>query len=714
MAKDINIHIKTRGAEQTRQQLQGVGKSAEKVGDSANQGGRTGAEGIDKMSDAAAKGPSRFARLSSSIKSWVFGLVGISAVIAGITRAIQAQKQAMEEHARIAAEQQKKLLALMGMGTFFEEHPQARKRIAQMAEFGRRPFEEVAEAWYNLESKGAGLTKQQKEGILHEALELGRMEPEADLKSIIDVFSLYAKETRQQDINQIQNVLRQTLSQAGAELSQIGQYLPRFLSLGIAGGLSGAETAGLWAYATTRAPSPEMATVGIRNIFSALRGEGTPEAQKILEQVGVTKEQTIFEQLSKLSEAQKAGRFGVPEAEKIAGKENIAVLLSMLTEPKAMMETVRSVTGVARPDIDIVKSKLDQIMSKDEIARIEEEGRRLDVIIANIKGEDIEALKKVVVLKEYELRLREADVAEYRIQLALAFERILEGFGVEIPASWRTTGPIGGPSVEFPKKESLGIVPEEKGEIKPAEKPEAEIEGQNVHVPVAADLDRQQAQVPVTEDEKLFMQKFVEGLKNIFYPFDRPASQQPPANAPPTAEEVPVEPVAKEAAVEVPIKAGVEQQQVEVPVEPTAKDTEVEVPVEPVAKETEVEVPVKPTAKETEVEVPVEPVAKETAVEVPAVAVAPPVEVPVDAEAEQQQVEIPVEAAAEQQHVRVPVEAESEPVAAAVPSLQAPAEEKVINQTVNNFNYQYDHSLRYYPRVGSDESGPRIEPGVQV
>ena len=424
MAKDVNIHVKTPGAPQAKQRLDEVGKASKQVGDSVGRGGRKGAEGMDRLSGSAAKTEGRFAKLSTSITSWATGIIGIAAIIRGITAAIRAQSEAIKEHAQIAAEQQKKLLALQAMGTFFEEHPEARKEVAAYAEFGRRPFEEVAEAWYGLESKGAGLTKEQKAGIMREALELGRMEPEANLKSIIDVFSLYAKETRQKDINQVQNVIRQTLSQAGAELSQMGQYLPRFLSLGIAGGLTGAETAGLWAFATTRAPTPEAATVGIRNIFAALQGKGTPESQKLLQSLGITPEMNIFEQLTALSAAQKTGKFGVPEAEIIAGRENIAVLLSMLTEPTAMMETVRQVTGVARPDIDITKEKLDLIMGTDEVARLEEERRRLDITIRNIKGRDIRASQWDIYLKQYEAYMREAGYPEALIDSTLWIERI--------------------------------------------------------------------------------------------------------------------------------------------------------------------------------------------------------------------------------------------------------------------------------------------------
>lgn len=431
MAKDINIHIKTKGAQQTKQQLDDIGKSAKNTGDSASRGGRKGAEGMGRLSGAVAKTKGRFSKLKSSMASWVAGMVGVTAIIAAITQAIRVQGQAIKEHAQIAAEQQKKLLALQTMGDIFEKRPELRKEIAAYAESGRRSVLEVTDALYSLESKGAGLTEKQKRGIMQEALELGRMEPEADLKSIVDVFSIYAKETRQKDINQIQNVIRQTLSQAGAELGQMGQYLPQFLPLGISGGLTGAETAGLWAFATTRAPSPEKATTGIRNIFMALQGKGTPESQKLLQQFDITPEMNIFEQLTALSAAQKAGKFGLPEAEIVAMKENAALLMSMLVEPKAMMETVRQVTRVARPDIDIVQDKLRQIMSQDEVARLEEEHRRLDVVIRIIKGQDVKALEWDVVLKEYEKQMREEDVSEFFIKYRLWVQRFTAGIGAE-------------------------------------------------------------------------------------------------------------------------------------------------------------------------------------------------------------------------------------------------------------------------------------------
>lgn len=440
MSKDVNIHVKTPGARDGKRQLDDVAKSAAGVGDKTRQAGaqaasgsEKGAKGIDGLSQSASSARGVFAKFFSSITSWAAGLVGITAIIGAVTKAIRINKQTLEEHAEIAERQQKKLLALQGMGTFFEEHPEARKEVAAFAEFGRRPFEEVAQAWYALESKGAGLTKKQKRGIMTEALELGRLEPESSLESIIEVFSLYAKETRQKDINLVQNILRSTLSQAGANLSELAQQFTKFLPVGVGGGLTGAETAGIWAYATTRTGAPEQATTGLRNIFASLRGKGTPESMELLGQLGITPDMGFFQQLAGLAMQKRAGRFGVPEAEIIAGKENFSLLLSMLTDPQAMMETIRSVTSKARPGIDITRAKLDEIMGIDEVARIEEEVRRKNIQIENIKATDINALKWKLRKREAEITAREAGDSELSIAYDQAMAGLVSGMGLPAP-----------------------------------------------------------------------------------------------------------------------------------------------------------------------------------------------------------------------------------------------------------------------------------------
>ncbi|MCK9243672.1 MAG: phage tail tape measure protein [Candidatus Marinimicrobia bacterium] len=413
MAKDVNIHIKTPGAAEAKQQLDNVSQSTEKIG---TEGHRAGT-GLGKLKD--------------SILSWITALAGVGAIINGITRAIRTQMDAIKEHGRIAAEQQKKLTMLQYLGEFFKEKPELRKEVEAYAVYGRRPFEEVAESWYTLRSKGAGLTRQQQQDILKESLELGRTVPETNLNTLVDMFSLYAKKTGEKDANRIQNVLLKTIEEAGGTAEDVGRYMPEFLPVGMSGGLSGAQSAGLWAYVTTQLASPSTATTGLRATFMGLQGRGTPESQKLLGRLGVDAGEGFLQKINILSEKQKAGQFGLSEAELLAGREGASVLLSMLKSPAAMMKTVGSVVGADVGSKDLTQKMITELLGKDEMAALEDKARKLAVSIQNIKGSDTQSMQWGVYLLAYEEALRKQRVPEWLIKQQLYIEGVKSAVGLE-------------------------------------------------------------------------------------------------------------------------------------------------------------------------------------------------------------------------------------------------------------------------------------------
>ena len=378
---------------------------------------------MDKLSTSTKKSEGAFGKFAGSIKSWATGIFGITAIIAAVTAAIRAQIQAMKEHAQIAAEQQKKLLELQFLGDLWKERPELRKEIAAQAEYGRRPFIEVVGARYNLLSKAARLSDEQRAAIMHESLELGRMYPSAPLATLVDMFSLYTKQTGAVDINRVQNILLQTITEAGGGMADVAKYMPQFLPIGLAGGLTGPQTAGLWAHVTTQLAEPSIATTGLKAAFFGLQA-GTPEAQEMMQQLGITPDMDFFKKIQIISAEQRAGRFGLPEARRLAGLEGSAVLLSMLKDVPAMMQTIGNVVGAAEGERDITKTAIEGLMSTDEIARLEDRGRQLDVRLRNIKGSDTRAHKWDVYLKEYEMYMREADYSEAYIKTALGIERL--------------------------------------------------------------------------------------------------------------------------------------------------------------------------------------------------------------------------------------------------------------------------------------------------
>jgi len=428
MSKDINLHIKTPGADAAKKNLNDIGSAAKRAGTKAGEGGAKGARQVNKLGDAASKTKGKFTKFTSGIKGWVAGLVGISTAITGITTAIRSQISAMKEHAEIARKQQTELLNLQYLGDLFKEKPELKKEVAALAEFGVRPFGEVSLAWYAMRSAGSDLPAKMRQDILKEALELGRTEPAADITGLAQLMVIYAKQTGQRDANVIQNVLKKTVEKATSDISQLGRYFPQFLPIGITGGLTGAETAGMWAAATGFIGEPSIATPAIRNVFLALQGKGTPESQKLLAGLGVTPKMDFWQQLQQLHVAQQSGKFGTKEAETLGGKESIAMLLSMASAPETVMTAVREITSAARPDVDLTKRAITELMGQDKMARMAEDSRRLDIEIENIKGRNEKALQNKLAIQKYEKWMREHEVPEFLIRYELGKQWLGAGF----------------------------------------------------------------------------------------------------------------------------------------------------------------------------------------------------------------------------------------------------------------------------------------------
>ena len=89
-----------------------------------------------------------------------------------------------------------------------------------------------------------------------------------------------------------------------------------------------------------------------------------------------------------------------------------------------MKETMANIVAVGVGRRDITRDMITRLMGADEVARLEEEGRRLDITIENIKGRDARALKWNIYLKQYETYMREAGYPEVFIGGILGIERL--------------------------------------------------------------------------------------------------------------------------------------------------------------------------------------------------------------------------------------------------------------------------------------------------
>lgn len=428
MAKDINIPVRADGADEAKDKIDCLTESIDKMTNALESQGTRGTQSTDKLTAAKTKQDTVLGGLISKVGLWAAGMLGAQKAVQSFTSAIDQQNQAIEENVRLIERQQNASLRLQFLGDLFADRPELRKELASLSEFGRRPVEQVADAWYNLRSKSGGLSDTAQMGILREALEMGRTDPSLPLDTLVDMFSLYAKQSGITDANRIQNVLQQTITDAGGSGADVAAYMPQFLPVGMAGGLSPAQTAGLWAYVTTQQDSASRATTGLRATFMGLQGKGTPESQKLLQGLGVTPQMDFLQKIGLLSQA----NLSLADAEQIAGREGAPIFLSMLKDPAAMMRTISHVTAVDRGDIDLSKTKIGQLFGADEVAKNEEDLRLLRNAIDNLRATDEKALafKRRKLIMEY--MQRKQGSSEWSIGLASTVSSIAYSLGLDI------------------------------------------------------------------------------------------------------------------------------------------------------------------------------------------------------------------------------------------------------------------------------------------
>lgn len=424
--KDVNIKLKLQGGKETEDGLKKTGAAAEKAGQKAKEGADQAAKGTEKLNESNKKTQKGFGKFTSTLTAYAGKLFAIGAVIAGVTKAINVQSEAIKEHASIAEQRSNDLMKLQYLGGYFKERPELRKDVGSLAEYGRREFSEVAGAWYNLRSKAGGLGEKQQMGILREAIELGRTDPATPLDQLVDMMTLYAKQTGEGDANKIQNVVAQTIREAGSSTEGVSRYMPQFLPVGKAGGLSGAEAAGVWAYATTQMADPSIATTGLRATFMGLQGKGNPEARRMMRRMGIREEDDFFSKIGALSGRYQEGRLNLGQAEQIAGREGSAVLLRLLENPEAMLQTVANVKAKDTGDVDVTRGMINELLGSDEYAQLADLSKLLNIKIENFKDRDIDALRAEVAKKIMEYNERREGIPEAGIQL----NRKVRGMGL--------------------------------------------------------------------------------------------------------------------------------------------------------------------------------------------------------------------------------------------------------------------------------------------
>lgn len=389
--KDINIHVKAQDVEKSKQDIDSFGQSVSNVGKMTQQTGQQASEGAEKLSFWATQ--------LNNIKGYLLGMVGGVAAINAVTEAVRRQRQEWEENARVITKQQEQILRLQFLGDYYKEKPELRKEVMAYAEIGRRPFEDVANAMFDLRNMGAAYTGPQREEILRRSLELGRIMPQAPLKDIVQSMILYSNAAKTTNFAAIENVLSKTLTKAEGEEAPI--ELAKFLPVATAAGLSGEQAAGLWSYAISQYPASGLATTALERMMLLLQGK-TPEARVAMGRLGITPQRPFMEQFNQLVAKQP----NLKQLEGIFDTRMAPVVLTLLQHPDMVRAAMSQATAAGQMPENLTQQSIQGLFGTDEMARLTDLSKFLDISIENLRGMNERSIRVQVGRKLQEATLR--------------------------------------------------------------------------------------------------------------------------------------------------------------------------------------------------------------------------------------------------------------------------------------------------------------------
>ena len=380
---DIDMRAGVSGVEKSKRDLRSLEGSTRKVG-------KTTKKSQDEAAASTKKHEGALTKLTASMKGFVLGFFGVTAAIGLISRSIRKELSNLGKAADEAGQRFASVRELLSLGDFAKQHPDVFKEIEALQQQARLPgvsgVAEVAAAYTSIVSKTPNLADTKRMGILREAAQSKRLAPGSSLQTITDLMVFLSKTAPEKTPNQLQNIVLQGLTEAGATLQQTAGQLPNLLGIGQAAGLSVEDTFALFATATSVFPEPSRATTGLRMMLSRLQGKNlTPEGEAIKRGLGLQPGQGVFEQLGTLNTAFNQGQLGISQLQQLFGEEAgplASVLIPQLSSVLSARQRIGAVGVGAR---DLTADKLGDVFVPGSVMALEE-----NVRLAETKRDEIQ------------------------------------------------------------------------------------------------------------------------------------------------------------------------------------------------------------------------------------------------------------------------------------------------------------------------------------
>jgi len=392
MADDLKIPIRLPGATDAKRDLKEIAEGERQVGQAAQESGRKAKTAKDDAASATGK-------LVGAVKGLVASYVGL----AGVMKMLAVMKDAHKEAAEAAMRHADAMRALLALSTLQGERRETIKAVQGMAVAAGRPIEQVAPAYYTLLGGTAGMDRGRQQGLMQQALLMGRTDPTASLESLVNLFSTLGTQAPGLTPGQLGNLASRTIEQAKSTGGEMAAYLPDVLTAARAGGVGPDVAAAMFSFTTRAGGGVAKAGTAAKSALMGLLAPGR-ETAKVLRRAGMP-EGNLMGKVAWL--ASNADRLPEDVVAALGGRRGIQAVSAIAADQAGFQAEMGMMAGALTQPGSLLQGRLEGMFGEVPAQRIAEQGRQIK-IMTDIEKASEKAADQDVYLEARSLLRRRA------------------------------------------------------------------------------------------------------------------------------------------------------------------------------------------------------------------------------------------------------------------------------------------------------------------
>jgi len=365
MADDLKIPIRLPGATDAKRDLKEIAEGERQVGQAARESGRKAKTAKDDATSATSK-------LVGAVKGLVASYVGL----AGAMKALAVMKQAHEQAAEAAMRHADAMRALLALSSLQGERAETIQSVRKMAVAAGRPIGQVGDAYYTLLGGTAGMDRGRQQGLMQQALLMGRTDPTASLESLVNLFSTLGTQAPGLTPGQLGNLASKTIEQAKSTGGEMAAYLPDVLTAARAGGVGPDVAAAMFSFTTRAGGGVAKAGTAAKSALMGLLAPGR-ETAKVLRRAGMP-EGSLMAKVGWL--ASNADRLPEDVVAALGGRRGIQAVSAIAADQAGFQAEMGMMAGALTEPGSLLQGRLEGMFGEVPAQRIAEQARQIEVM----------------------------------------------------------------------------------------------------------------------------------------------------------------------------------------------------------------------------------------------------------------------------------------------------------------------------------------------